>query len=190
MAEREEPTLILSQLRDGDSSAAERLLPVVYEELRALADRYFRRERADHTLQPTAVVHEAFVRMIHQENASWKDRAHFFAVAATAMRQILTDHARRHGAAKRGGGAQLRIGVGNAPLRYSNLLARSAIDTDLPFVANQIGATGTAMLQLGVTVGAIDPIFFGGHTATGTGDGLFNLTQQRFFFQCPFIRFG
>jgi RNA polymerase sigma-70 factor, ECF subfamily len=75
----------------------------VYAELRALAGSYFRHQRSDHTLQPTALVHEAFVRLIDQSNAQWNDRAHFFAVAATAMRQILTDHARRHNADKRGG---------------------------------------------------------------------------------------
>src|SRR5207237_191040 len=90
----------------GNVSAAERLLPMVYDELRALAGKYFRRERANHTLQPTAIVHEAFVRLINQEGSNWKDRAQFFAVAATAMRQILTDYARRRGAEKRGGGAQ------------------------------------------------------------------------------------
>ena|SRR5215510_2374061 len=98
-----EATLVLAELGQGDDSAAERLLPLVYAELRALAGSYFRRQRADHTLQPTALVHEAFVRLIDQTNAQWKDRAHFFAIAATAMRQILTDHARRHNADKRGG---------------------------------------------------------------------------------------
>jgi RNA polymerase sigma-70 factor, ECF subfamily len=96
-------TQVLTELSNGDESAAQRLLPLVYEELRALAGSHFRRQRPDHTLQPTALVHEAFVRLIDQTNARWNDRAHFFAVAATAMRQILTDHARRRNAEKRGG---------------------------------------------------------------------------------------
>ena len=96
-------TMFLRQIGDGDADAAQQLLPLVYEELRALAGGHFRRQRADHTLQPTALVHEAFVRLIDQTNAQYKDRSHFFAVAATAMRQILTDHARRKKADKRGG---------------------------------------------------------------------------------------
>lgn len=99
-----EATRALNELGAGDRSASERLLPYVYAELRALAGSYFRGQRADHTLQPTALVHEAFVRLIDQTGVQWKSRAHFMAVAATAMRQILTDHARRTNAIKRGGG--------------------------------------------------------------------------------------
>lgn len=112
-----EATMILQQLGEGDASAAERLLPLVYEELRALAGSHFRGQRANHTLQPTALVHEAFVRLIDQPDGKWNSRAHFFAVAATAMRQILTDHARRKMADKRGGGWD-KVGleqVGGAP---------------------------------------------------------------------------
>lgn len=99
-----EATEALRLISDGDANAAERLLPVVYAELRALAGSYFRGQPSDHTLQPTALVHEAFVRLIDQTSIQWKSRAHFMAVAATAMRHILTDHARRSNAAKRGGG--------------------------------------------------------------------------------------
>lgn len=99
-----EITLVLGDLARGDESAAERLLPLVYAELRALAGSYFRRQGADHTLQPTALVHEAYMKMVDQTNPVLNDRAHFFAVAATAMRQILADHARRRNADKRGGG--------------------------------------------------------------------------------------
>ncbi|HRP61996.1 MAG TPA: sigma-70 family RNA polymerase sigma factor [Phycisphaerales bacterium] len=98
-----EATMVLKQLGSGDSAAAQRLLPLVYEELRALAGSHFRHQRADHTLQPTALVHEAFVKLIDQTHTEYNSRAHFFAVAATAMRQILTDHARRKKADKRGG---------------------------------------------------------------------------------------
>lgn len=91
----------LARLRDGDSAAAAELLPLVYDELRALAGSYFQRERLDHTLQPTALVHEAYLKLVNQKQAQWKDRAHFFAVAAEAMRRLLIDHARKHGAEKR-----------------------------------------------------------------------------------------
>ncbi len=97
-------TLILSQLRRGDGSAAARLLPLVYDQLRDLAGSYFRRQRPDHTLQPTALVHEAFLRLVNQKEAAWQDRAHFLATCAVAMRSILADHARQRAAAKRGGG--------------------------------------------------------------------------------------
>jgi RNA polymerase sigma factor (TIGR02999 family) len=96
-------TEILHAMRHGDPKAAEALLPLVYEELRQLAERSFRRQRAGHTLQATALAHEAWMRLIDQTSVAYNDRRHFFAVAATAMRQILTDHARRVGAAKRGG---------------------------------------------------------------------------------------
>ena len=107
-------TAILSQMAEGDGTAAARLLPLVYGELRALAQSYFQLERPDHTLEPTALVHEAFVRLVDQTRVKWKSRAHFFAVAATAMRRILADHARRHRAAKRGGDRK-RVPLTNVP---------------------------------------------------------------------------
>ncbi len=88
-------TLLLGQIADGDDAAAGRLLPVVYEELRRRAVAYFRGQPADHTLQPTALVHEAYVKLVRSPADGWRGRAHFCAVAATAMRQILIDHARR-----------------------------------------------------------------------------------------------
>ena len=87
----------------GDAQARDDLLPLVYAELRAQAVRYMRRERQDHTLQPTALVHEAYVRLIGQARVSWQNRAHFFGLAAEMMRRILVDHARKHQAAKRSG---------------------------------------------------------------------------------------
>lgn len=98
-------TAILREI-DGDESAAARLMPLVYDELRRLADSYLRRERPDHTLQPTALVNEAYLRLVDQTRASLRDRSHFFAVAARQMRRVLVDHARRHDAEKRGGGAR------------------------------------------------------------------------------------
>lgn len=101
---RSDATRILDDLNHGDASAADRLLPLVYDELRALATASMRRERADHTLQPTALVHEAFLRLIDHGKSDWQSRAHFFAVAANTIRNILIDHARRAKADKRGGG--------------------------------------------------------------------------------------
>lgn len=102
-------TQYLLRLSDGDRSAAEQLLPLVYEELRRQAAVYLRDERAGHTLQPTALVHEAFLKLVDQSRAQWKSRDHFCAVASQAMRRILVDHARRHRAAKRGGGNRVTL---------------------------------------------------------------------------------
>jgi RNA polymerase sigma factor (TIGR02999 family) len=96
-------TLLLSRWGAGDHDALDALMPLVYEELRRLARHYLRQERPDHTLQSTALVHEAYVRLLGPHPPEWKGRAHFFGVAARLMRQILVDHARHHGAAKRGG---------------------------------------------------------------------------------------
>ncbi len=96
-------TRILSELKDGDESATQRLMPLVYEELRALAGSFFQAQQVGHTLQPTALVHEAYLRMVRVPDTKWTNRKHFFRVAAPAMRQLLIDHARRRRAAKRGG---------------------------------------------------------------------------------------
>ena len=96
-------TALLSAWRRGDASAHDRLVPLVYDELREMAGRYLRRERPDHTLQPTALVHEAYLKLVDQTSARWTNREQFFAIAAQAMRRILVDHARGHDARKRGG---------------------------------------------------------------------------------------
>jgi RNA polymerase sigma factor (TIGR02999 family) len=98
-----EITRVLTQLKQGDKSAANELVPLVYPHLRSLASYYMRRERPDHTLQATGLVHEAFIRLLKQENLAWEDRNHFFGVAAGLMRRILVDYARSHRAGKRGG---------------------------------------------------------------------------------------
>ncbi|MCH9650640.1 MAG: sigma-70 family RNA polymerase sigma factor [Deltaproteobacteria bacterium] len=98
-----EVTGLLKDWGEGDSSALDRLLPLVYEELHRLAKRAMRRERADHTLQATALLHEAYLRLVDQKQASWSNRAQFFGVAAQAMRRILVDHARGRATAKREG---------------------------------------------------------------------------------------
>jgi RNA polymerase sigma factor (TIGR02999 family) len=96
-------TLLLKRLSEGDKSVLHQLIPVVYGELRRLASSYMRHERPDHTLQTTALVHEAYLQLVGQERAHWENRAQFFGVAAQLMRRILVDHARAHNAAKRGG---------------------------------------------------------------------------------------
>jgi len=101
--DRGEVTALLQDWSGGDRKALERLMPLVYEELRRLAASYLHSERPDHTLQPTALVHEAYLRLVNQRSTDWKNRAHFFAIAAQTMRRILVDHARSRLAAKRSG---------------------------------------------------------------------------------------
>lgn len=99
-------TQILDAMSAGDETAADQLLPVVYDELRRLAHGYMRNERSDHTLQATALVHEAYIQLVDWKNVSWQNRAHFFAAAAKLMRKILVDYAREKNALKRGGGVR------------------------------------------------------------------------------------
>jgi RNA polymerase sigma factor (TIGR02999 family) len=96
-------TELLVRWRDGDRDALDTLMPLVYRELRRLAHYYLQRERSDHTLQSTALVHEAYLRLAGKNPPQWQNRAHFFGIAAHVMRQILVEYARAHGAAKRGG---------------------------------------------------------------------------------------
>jgi RNA polymerase sigma-70 factor, ECF subfamily len=96
-------TALLEAWSKGDEAAREDLIPLVYDELRRVAARHLSRERRDHTLRATALVHETYLRLVEQKRARWRNRAHFFAVAAGLMRRILVDHARRHRATKRGG---------------------------------------------------------------------------------------
>jgi RNA polymerase sigma-70 factor (ECF subfamily) len=100
---RGEVTRLLDEIGHGKAEAMEKLLPLVYDELRRLAAVYFRRERSDHTLQPTALVHEAYLKLVDQRIVRWESRGHFLGVAATLMRRILMDYARGHDAVKRGG---------------------------------------------------------------------------------------
>jgi RNA polymerase sigma-70 factor (ECF subfamily) len=99
-------TVLLSELQKGDPAAASKLIPLVYNELRRLAGHYMRQERPDHTLQATALVHEAYLKLINQRSVDWQGRAHFFGIAAQLMRRILIDHARGHLREKRGGAQQ------------------------------------------------------------------------------------
>jgi len=129
MAEKPVPdntTKLLEQIQAGDKDAANKLLPQVYEEFRHLAQFYLRQERPNHTLQPTALVHEAYLKLVDQSRVNWQGRTHFFAVAAQAMRRILVDHARHHLRQKRGGGAQritLDEAVALSPKREEDVVA-------------------------------------------------------------------
>jgi RNA polymerase sigma-70 factor (ECF subfamily) len=104
MDPKSQVTLLLLDARNGNGEALELLIPIVYDELRRLAAHYLRDERAAATLQPTALVHEAYMRLVAQDMPEWECRSHFYGVAAHLMRQILVDHARRHRSQKRGGG--------------------------------------------------------------------------------------
>lgn len=101
-----EVTQLLIEWSNGDKAALDKLIPLIHEELRRLAHHYMSRERPGHTLQTTALVDEAYVRLVNRKDVHWQNRAHFFAIAAQLMRSILVDHARSHAYAKRGGGAR------------------------------------------------------------------------------------
>jgi RNA polymerase sigma-70 factor, ECF subfamily len=119
-------TQLLAHINDGDPSAAAKLMPLVYDEFHALAARHLRRERANHTLQPTALVNEAYLKLIDQTRVDWQGRTHFFAVGAKIIRRILVDYARQRKRHKRGGGAArvtLDEAVALAPHREEEVLA-------------------------------------------------------------------
>jgi RNA polymerase sigma-70 factor (ECF subfamily) len=101
-----EITQLLAEWSNGNQNALDKLYPLVYDELHRMARRYMNRERKGHTLQTTALINEAYVRLVDQKHVHWANRAHFFAISAQIMRRILIDHARRHAYAKRGGGTQ------------------------------------------------------------------------------------
>ena len=159
---RAEVTELLQQWSIGRQEALEQLLPAIYGELKRLAGSYLRRERPDHTLQATALVHEAFLKLVDQHDVRWQNRAHFFGIAAQIMRRILVDHARAHTASKRGSGER--------PLPLEDALAIGpAPDVDLL-------ALDEALTRLA----AIDPQqsrvvelrFFGGLTIDETAEVL------------------
>ncbi len=153
-------TRLLQEWTNGEEQALDRLVPQIHRELRKLAASYLRKERPEHTLQPTALVNEAFLKLIDQRAVKWQNRAHFFGIAAQAMRRILVDHARARGAGKRGDG------VRNVPLDDA-MMAGGTIDIDLIALDN-------ALTRLAV----IDPQqsrvvelrFFGGLTMEETAE--------------------
>jgi RNA polymerase sigma-70 factor (ECF subfamily) len=109
MTESSEVSILLNRINEGDSEAPEDLLPLVYDELRKLAGNYMRNERADHTLQATALVHEAYLHLVDWKNVSWQNRAHFFALAAQVMRKILVNHAIARKTQKRDFGQRIAL---------------------------------------------------------------------------------
>lgn len=132
----EEITQDLVKLSSGDAQSAENILPAIYEELKALAENYLRQERINHTLQATALVNEAWLRLVDQSQVNWQGRAHFFAIAAKMMRRVLIDHARKHSAAKRAGDRQ-KLSLDTAQL---NLRTSSDLDlVDLDDALNRLG---------------------------------------------------
>ncbi len=158
-----EVTHLLHAWRDGDHGALDELLPLVYSELRRLAASYLRRERSDHTLQATALVHEAYIRLVNKTHPRWHDRVHFYAVAAQLMRRLLVDHARAYRAIKRGGSA-VRVPLQDetaifSPDRAADLLALDAALTNL----TQLDPRKARILELR---------FFGGLTLAETAQVL------------------
>jgi RNA polymerase sigma-70 factor (ECF subfamily) len=160
--ERRQVTRLLCDLADGDAGAAMRLFPLVYEDLRTLAAGYLRRERRGHTLQPTALVHESYCRLVEARRDRCQDRAQFFAVAARAMRQILIEHARRRRAAKRGGGKE-RLSLDRIPdlpeQRDATLLA-------LDEALNELAALDERQSRI------VELRFFGGLSIPETAEAL------------------
>jgi RNA polymerase sigma factor (TIGR02999 family) len=128
-----EITLLLLRWSRGDQAALGQLMPVVYDELHKLAHSYLRRERPGHTLQPTALINEAYLRLIKQDFPEWQSRRHFYGVAAQLMRQILVEYARKHTADKRGGGAQ-KFSLDEA-LTFSDEKAAELVALDEALVA-------------------------------------------------------
>ena len=114
MQSGEDISQLLIDWSKGDQAALEKLMPLVYDELRRLASNYLRRERPSHTLQPTALVNEAYLKLVDQRHAKWQNRAHFFGISAQLMRRVLVDHARQHQAVKRGGSKQQRLSITSA----------------------------------------------------------------------------
>jgi RNA polymerase sigma factor (TIGR02999 family) len=127
MSSTENVTQLLLKWGNGDLQALDDLMPLVYAELRRLARNYLRKERPGHTLQPTALVNEAYLKLVDQRNARWQNRAQFYGVAAQLMRRILVDHARQHHAAKRGGSGRQRLSITSA-----GQLAGKRLATDPP----------------------------------------------------------
>ena len=156
-----EVTRLLLAWNAGDRAALERLMPLVYAELRQLAERHFRKERRGHTLQPTAVVHEAYFRLIDQTRVTWKNRGHFLAIASQAMRRILIDHARGRSAEKRGGEVEkvtLDVAIASPePAREVDILA-------LDEALERLKALDGTQAQI------VELRFFGGLTIEETAD--------------------
>lgn len=161
MEKPEELTDLLMLAGTGDRVALDRVFPVLYDELRAIAHRQLQRESAGHTLGTTALVHEAYLRLIDQSRAGWRDRAHFMAIAATAMRRILVDYARRHRSAKRGG-TLVRVSFDAVDLLEDRADLLVALDNALTVLAGLDGRQAKV----------VEYRFFGGLTEDETAEVL------------------
>lgn len=151
-------TKLLQAMEAGDPTAADRLIPLLYDELRVLAGRLMRAERPDHTLQPTALVHEAYLRLVDQRQVQWQGRAHFLGLAARMMRRVLVDHARARATAKRGG-EQVRVTLDDETLASDERgLELLALDEALERLAEEDPRAGRV----------VELRFFGGLTVEET----------------------
>ena len=151
-------TDLLLQIRVGDPGAMDRLFPLVYDRLRHMAHQALRREHPDHTLGTTGLIHEAYLKLVDQTRAEWRDRAHFYAVAALAMRRILVDYARRHRRAKRGGGQRpvsLDEGAVSLDQRADNLVALDEALTRLAELSPRLSRVVECRFFGGLTEGEI-----------------------------------
>jgi RNA polymerase sigma-70 factor, ECF subfamily len=147
-------TVLLSRVSSGDRKAFDHLMPLVYQELHRIADGYVRRELQNHTLQPTALIHEAYMRMVESSGSGYQNRAHFFGVAARVMRQILVDHARARHAIKRGAGVKITL---DPRMDFAPERNRTVIALD--------GALNTLAREDGRKARLVEMRFFGGMTA-------------------------
>ena len=163
----DEVTRLLQDWGKGNQQALERLVPLIYEELRQVAHKCLYRERPGHTLQTTALVHEAYLKLIDQRDARWQNRAHFFAIAAQAMRRILVDSARRHTALKRGGAAE------NLPLDEAASVSLEPDPILLPLdeALNALAEIDSQQSRI------VELRFFGGLTIEETAE-VMNLSQD------------
>ena len=155
-------TALLARWRAGDAKALESLIPLVYEELRSLAQHYLRRERPNHTLQTTALIHEAYLKLVDQRAVQWQNRAHFFGVAAQLMRRVLVDYARQRAADKRGGGVDLLPLEDSMAIGVSNQIDMIAVDDAL----NRLATVDPDQVRL------VELRFFGGLTIEETAEVL------------------
>lgn len=158
-------TELLNRMSSGDSSVSPELMDLIYTELHGLARAFMSRERDDHTLQPTALVHEAFLRLVDQSGASWKSRGHFYALASRVMRSLLVDHAREKGAKKRGGD-RVRI-----PLEERTLDPASERETEIDMLDLHAALEYLAEVD-GELVQVVELRFFGGLSVKETAAAL------------------
>lgn len=167
----DEVTQLLADWSKGDKSALDRLTPLIYGELRRLAHHYMSRERPGHTLQTTALVNEAYVRLINRRDVHWQNRDHFFAIAAQLMRSILVDHARQYGYSKRGGGAR-KISLDEAAVVSQD---RTAEIVELDEALTRLAGFDSLQSRI------VELRFFGGLTIKQTADvvGLSPATIKR-----------